>query len=275
MVQKMKGKRKKIILQKRDLEVLGFVAEMKFSLASHVLRAKFQSTKSGGIRTSDFYVKRRLSALSKNGYLKRIVRPDFFEYLYLITPTGFRSFYKLLPHKHLDEGYFPKPSYKLNSDQFHHDLKVIEIRLALEEKWGVRDWVSENKIKMNFKIFSKMKEEFLPDALFSSKSNEVWALEFENSIKAKLRYDQKIQNYSQMIRSGGCPFVKVLYVSEHKSILQLLREKTKDNGDLFLVMDLANLKEQAAQATPPQLEDVRSKKTKEKSQGDQVEPVLL
>lgn len=115
-----------------------------------------------------------------------------------------------------------------NKNTLDHDLKLINIRLKLEECNLVHDWTTEQAIKsIIFKNNSivEAKKKLIPDGVFittKEAQNKSVAIELELTLKDKKRIKEVVKNY---LAKKDLNFV--WYISNHKNILKSIFNEWK------------------------------------------------
>jgi hypothetical protein len=164
----------RIILQKRDREILKLCYEQQFILSEQVRRFFFAGTnKATGLL--------RLKELEQAGLIRRLTRPTLNgKRLIRLTRLGLRMIQKDIvidvPQVHIPD-----------VATLEHDAFVTSTRLRLLELW-TGSWLPERAIK---------REEFprVPDGLFIFPSGTKAAIEVENSLKAKSRFMRLLEDW--------------------------------------------------------------------------------
>jgi hypothetical protein len=220
-------------IQNRDVDVLLFLATMKFADASQVMRACFKVTRDQRIREAVSYVRRRLQILMKEGLLVSIRSPLDFRMLYRISNSGFTALASFRPDLDLT-----KTGGEIRISELKHDLLVTDSRIFLEGTGRAKDWISEKEIRSRIDAFQDLPARFIPDGAFTNLLNETTLFELELSRKALSRYDEKIEKFAQIANSlfeESYSFKRVLFFCSSGSVEKILREKTRIHGDLFKV----------------------------------------
>lgn len=228
------NKKEGLVITERDISVIHFVFQMRFATSFQIMKACFCERRDGKTRSSDLYIKRRLAQLVEAKLLS-IGRPPVGgcqKYYYKIT----RLSLSILDGK----GYSTLVDHvpKFRPQDFDHDSHVIDCRIALEKTNRAKDWVPEFQIRGLHNAFEKLPAKYIPDALFINKLGELTALEMEISRKSKSRYEDKIQQYVNLVRSHfdeTLKFKRVLYVAKNKDVFNILSEMTKIYADIFRV----------------------------------------
>lgn len=240
----MKTKKEKevLLLNQRDQCVLYFVFQMRFATSMQIMKACFSETLDGKKRSSDLYIKRRLAKLVANKFLTTHLPPvgGSQKYLYSVT----RKSLSILESKGLPTLVSNVPKYR--TQDFDHDLHVIDCRLALERSKRATDWIPEFQIRGRFNAFEKLPAKYIPDGLFINKHGELTAFEMEIARKSKERYDDKIQKYVSLVRSHfneEIKFKRVLFVAKHKDVQKILSDMTRINADIFRVESFESIAE--------------------------------
>ncbi|MBL7557633.1 MAG: replication-relaxation family protein [Bdellovibrionaceae bacterium] len=215
----------------RDLEILYFILEMKFSNI-HIIHQKFFSTTRFGLKSCSFdYTRQRLGELVRYGLIEKV---DTFlkTGLYQTTQKG----YFLLCNSNLQK-LIPKPSFGVDIRTFDHDLKVSNIRVELEQCDKAKNWISERSICEDEKYRSLFTNEFRPDAIYTCPNGSKVAFELELSRKSKDRYKQKLNRYIQVMTNpveDSRIFAKVHYVFKDLKLLEYVKSETQLYQPLFI-----------------------------------------
>lgn len=215
----------------RDLEILYFILEMKFS-SIEVIHEKFFSTTRFGLKSfSVDYTRQRLTELVRYGLVNK-VDSLLKKNLYQVTQKG----YFLLSNSCLEKT-IPKISNGIDIRTFDHDLKVSAIRIELERRGQVANWISEKLLSEEEKYRSQLTAEFRPDAIYVNPECEKVAFELELSRKSKERYKQKIKRYIQVMTDPSVHsriFEKVHYVFKDCKLLEYVKSETQLYQPLFV-----------------------------------------
>ena len=218
-------RQKQIKLTNRDLEVLEFCLEMKFSDLKSIHQKFFFHLQSGNRSKSDWWARERLGILKRHGYLnsKRISFSG--SSYYLATDLAHMALSSLRPSRS-----FVRPLAEIDVRTFEHDRRVIEARLVLESLGRANNWCSERRLKSESSLTSGLPRMYQPDAIYQNKLGELMAFELELSVKTKDRYEDKIRKYVDVIRkaeTGSPGFLGVLFVVCSYHSFNILNELTR------------------------------------------------
>jgi len=202
-----KSSRGPLRIQKRDILVLWWILEMKFSNFDAIYKKFFNTIPSVAYR--------RISRLAKCGYLKSILSlGEKQTLLYLITPYG----YSVL-RSYVDSNDILAPVTYVSLLTLSHDLMVLNSRVKLEELGIVNNWRAERIIQSEMCKGRKLtKRDHIPDGIFYDKNNKAWAFELEASLKGKERLRKQIQHYKKLMSDPSSTFSSCLFVYTNKSI---------------------------------------------------------
>ena len=221
---------KRFRLTSRDLDILEFILEMKFSTIEDIHFKFFKVTRFGLESNSLTWSKQRIQKLIKCEFLQFLTsicaKP-----LLVITQKG----YLYLRNSRVDKNYC-RPMYEVDGRTYDHDQRVIKNRLAMESKGISKDWISERQLSEVEEVKKLLPTEFRPDGLYLDSQGQKVAFELEISRKSKERYQQKIKRYIQVImESQGSQkiFDSVHYVCEKHNILELLKSEAAIFQTLF------------------------------------------
>ena len=217
----------------KDLEVMKFLLEMKFSSVQDLHFKFFRKLRNGKESHSLWWAKERLQTLLKNNYLKKEFCRFGKEIYFLPTRKA-----QLLVSRKYPETENLRASEKIDPKFFDHDKTILKLRLAIEEKETVERWVSDKELHVNVGLYSGLEKTNIPDGIFETRDGQRVAVEVEIAKKCKSRYLEKINKFVQIMRSGNesSPFQKVIYFCAKESVYRILRDETKIYGDLFEVV---------------------------------------
>lgn len=220
----------------RDFEILLFLIEMKFAEAADLQTKFFESKRVGSVLESRSYVKERLSLLRKHGLSISKKHPFKWTSIHLPTQKAYRLIKDRYPNLNIPR--VPK-SYDLNS--FDHDLRVIKIRLILEELIGEVNWVSDRTLRSMPEATGGMTGHMVPDGIYTDSQNRKVAFELELSRKNRAKYREKIRMYLKIIsdRKGAEPFEVVHFVVAKSFVLEMIKDETRLYPELFLIEPLS------------------------------------
>lgn len=229
-IRKQNKPKSKLKTTSRDLDIIYFILEMKFSNIQ-LIHQKFFSTTRFGLKSCSFdYTRQRLSELVKYGLIEKV---DTFlkTGLYQTTQKG----YFLLCNSNLQRP-IPKPSFGVDFRTLDHDLKVSNIRVELEQCDRATNWISERSLCEDEMYRSLFTNEFRPDAIYTGHDGSKVAFELELSRKSKDRYKQKLNRYIQVMTNPAedCRiFEKIHYVFKDLKLLEYVKSETQLYQPLF------------------------------------------
>lgn len=234
--------KEKVVLQDRDLDILRFCLEMKFS-DIEILNWKFFDPKSSDM----FGARKRIQKLEVGGFLKSILmHSGNAKKFYLTTAKGYREVLK----KYSDQ-IIPVVVTKLSVVTFEHDLGVLKIRKLLEEQQRATFWRSERLLKATTQVnLQNLKRELMPDALFTSKQGKIIAFEFENKPKSEAQLREKIFRLKAAIESHDAPFEACLVVASTDNLKKKIQALTILIPNKFIVQSVREIELALAQKKP-------------------------
>jgi hypothetical protein len=207
-----------------DLSVLEFVSDMKFVSAGMVGERFFKGK-------GERYPQKRLRDFVKNGLVFSVSEWGGKKLNYLITEEGSC----LLQRKGFDVVFFGMKGIDLKN--YEHDKVLSMIRIKLEARGIVKDWVSERVIR-NRQDFLKVsdKEKIIADAYCKSleKGTDL-IIEFENSRKSNARIKKLLKNYQMYLGSSKKEDEKVLFFFASESLLASYKKIYADSNCSFSV----------------------------------------
>lgn len=194
-----------IQIQSRDLEILRFCLEMKFSDIES-LNEKFF------VKGCDvmFAARKRVQKLESGGLLKSIsIQTAGGRKYYFTTNKGYRELSKRSASTSI-----PNPVSKLSLATFEHDLGVLKIRMRLEHQGRASAWRSERLLKrVAHDTTLNLNRYFMPDAIFTSKQGKVCAFEFENVPKPEGQLREKVLKLKALMDAQDPIFEACLFVT--------------------------------------------------------------
>lgn len=207
----------------RDMDVLEFVLEMKFSTIEDIHSKFFKFTKIGEQSSCLRWARERVANLVRAEFLKQ-VKDVCYKTLYVVTSKGYFYLRNSRP-----ERAYSRPLLSVDGRTFDHDQKVIQIRTVMEESGGVTSWTSERQLSEIEEFRKHFSTEFRPDAIYVTKEGKRIAFELEIARKSKDRYQQKIKKYIQLMTEGEQPSIldQVQFVCEKESICNLIKDYTE------------------------------------------------
>lgn len=227
------GEKEKVSLQGRDLEILWFCLEMKFSDLENI-NFRFFDAKCDEM----FAARKRIQKLEMGGYLKSaMMLTGTTKKFYITTKKACLALNQTAFHKVV-----PGVLTKLSVVTFEHDLGVLKIRRLLEEQKRATHWRSEKLLKAIAEANSgSLRRDFLPDAMFNSKQGKVVALEFENKPKTETQLREKILRLKAIMESHDAPFEACLFIASSDNLKKKIQSITDINPSRFIVQSMKDL----------------------------------
>jgi DNA-binding HxlR family transcriptional regulator len=219
-----KTRKKDVVVQKRDLDILRFLFEMKLSDAEQLARALFIKPTGGMVSLK--VVKRRLQYLADASLILAKRKPHSPDFFYRLSNKGL----KYLSTLGLINNLKPK---RLRPHEYFHDHRMVDFRLLLAR---AHEFVSEVRVREHFNFFKGVTS--IPDALYKNEDGAWVALEYERARKDKRRYDEKISNLVRLIRSRykeEITFKKIHIVCEFDSVFRQVKDIAEVYQPIVLV----------------------------------------
>ncbi|WP_413578533.1 replication-relaxation family protein [Bdellovibrio sp. HCB290] len=226
-------KSRSVVLTDRDLNILEYILEMKFSSVQDVFEIFFKINQFGNEAASTRAAVARLQQLTKSGYLNGIHSFSERRKYYLTTQKGYRSLCERRPNKE-----YIQPVQSIDHRTFNHDKLVLEARIALENKRAARNWISDRRLRSNKDLAGGLTNHAVPDGIFINPEGQRVALELEYTSKSRSDHIEKIKRYVMMMRSESPTtkvFDQVIYICAYERIVEMLVQETKIYGELFQV----------------------------------------
>jgi len=220
----------KIVLQKRDINILKFVSDMDF-VPSKSLKEVFFNDKSLSA------CKKRLWNLKRSEYLKLIESPKG-ERLYQVTNNGL----KVVQNEFCEE-LIIEPSKSINFDTLEHSIGITKIRTILESKLSIIKWTVDRSLEFQSK--SEGSRVYVPDSLIKLDSGQILVLEYERVQKTKARIEQRILEVEKIMGDffANSKDAFGLIVCRGKRIKELYNERNiNKNIKIVLLSELACFK---------------------------------
>ncbi len=216
-------KKESFRITSRDMDMLEFILEMKFSTIEDIHSKFFRFTKLGEQSSCLRWARERVSNLVRSDFLK-VVKDVCHRTLYVVTTKGYLYLRNSRP-----ETQYSKPLQSVDGRTYDHDQKVIQIRSALEDQNIVSEWISERQLSDFEEFRQHLPTEFRPDAIYKSKDGKKVAFELEIARKSKDRYQQKIKKYIQLITENGHQsiFDEAHFVCEKANVMDLIKDYTE------------------------------------------------
>lgn len=224
-----------VMLTERDLEILEFIIDMKFSSVQAVFKKFFQKTRSETEAKSQAWAQKRLFQLEKAKFLTAVY--NFADRTKYYSGT-FKSYYAL---KNLNpQLMLLKPTGSIDQRTFSHDKTVLDLRVLLEESGKSTLWISERKLKAQPELVQGLSPKYIPDGIYLTPSGEKIAFELEISTKAKERYREKVRRYVYLLRSSQSekPFHRIQFVCATDIVRKHIERETKLYPQFFSVESL-------------------------------------
>ena len=226
--------------KERDLDILEFTLEMKFSTLEDLHSKFFKVTKDGAISNSVIWAKQRIQRLVRSEYLQ--ILPDVCSKpLYVLTQKGFL----FLKNSRIFKNYC-RPLFEVDGRFYDHDQKVASFRIKLEKLGIVQEWISERQLSEIDEVKKYLPTEFRPDGIYINAEGKKVAFELEIARKTKERYQQKVNRYIQVMTSTHDHeriFDEVHYICEKETVRNLIQDQAVLFQPLFklnLFSDFSN-----------------------------------
>ena len=228
---------KRIELTERDLKIIEFILEMKFSSKEDVFQKFFKLTRSNHESKSLAWARKRLSQLEKAKFLKSEYNFGCSTRYFAVTFKGYYVLKNFQPEKN-----WIKPIGGMDIRTFDHDEKIIKIRLQLESTKKITSWLSDRKLRCFPELAGGLTGGYVPDGIYTMPDGTNIAFELEIALKGKDKYREKIRKYICLLKSSGSekPFSKVHFVYAKDIVGKHLMRETKLYPELFTIESLAN-----------------------------------
>lgn len=209
----------------RDMDILEFALEMKFSTIDDIHAKFFKFTRGGEQSTCLRWARERVAHLVRSGFL-RAVKDVCYRTLYIVTSKGYFYLRNSRPERS-----YSRPLASVDGRTYDHDQKMIQLRTVLEEKGTVAQWISERQLTELDEYRSRFSTEFRPDGIYVTREGVRVAFELEIARKSKERYQQKVKRYIQMMSEPEAQslFSQVHFVCAKETVLRLIQ----DQAELF------------------------------------------
>ena len=195
-----RGRRPGLTLSGRDLEVLEWIAEHRWSTRELIIEALYSKPNPEkmrpGVVPSGKYGRGRVAELERAGFIHPSVIKIGATVPLLLTPKG----YDILHGQGRAEWAHPFPD--IDASRFSHELLLQRLRITLV-KLGAESWLSERRLSQ---INRRNGLPYVPDARFEAGGRK-FALEFERTLKAKKRLHEFLK-----VRAKSNQQTKMLYV---------------------------------------------------------------
>ena len=226
----------------RDLEVIKYVYDMKFSSSFDVYKMYFE----GEGKTSR-YCFVRLKKLVDTGFLKLFKNNLYRSGFYFVSEKGLN----LLRDSYRDHLFPKKAPTSIDMRFFEHDKNVAVCRSYLEKKGLAKNWVSERVITHDVitkggeyrskYMLQNLQKSQIPDGLFETRKGEICAFELEFTLKSARELKKKLTNLNNESRSSSGLFKRVLLVAGGKRIKNSLESIKSELGADFKIMELEEM----------------------------------
>lgn len=226
---------KALELTDRDLEILRFVIEMRFSSVEAVFKKFFYVTRTEAVAKSQAWAQKRLSQLEKAKFLSAVYNfADRTKY-FSGTLKAYYALSNLNPQLSL-----VKPTGGVDQRTFGHDRTLLDLRIQFEDRALAKDWISDRQLRATPELTGGLSGTYVPDAIYTTPSGEKVALELEISTKAKDRYREKVKRYVYLLRSSKevKPFQRVQFICATEVVKRHLERETKLYPEYFSVEPL-------------------------------------
>lgn len=216
----------------RDLEILEFVLEMKFTGLNEIYEKFFKNIQGGETSKSDWWARERITKLLNAGFLEKVKFLSV-KVFYLLSEKGYYFLKNSITTKT-----FCRPLNSIDTRTLEHDMKIQHVRIHLEKSRGATKWQSERALTEIPEVRKYLGKEFRPDAIFENPQGEKVAFELELSRKSHDRYNDKVKRYVDIMQSADVSkriFKKTLVICNDKTIADLWISKTNLYRELFSV----------------------------------------
>jgi DNA-binding PadR family transcriptional regulator len=211
------GKRDEgIWVQKRDLEVLRFCLEMKFADVESLNQVFFDA------KSQDMFgARKRIQKLEAVGFLRSVsLLSGTAKKFYLTTLKGHRELLKVATSVVI-----PNPVSKLSVVTFEHDLGVLKSRLELQRQGRASNWRSERLLKSQVEAATgRLKRDFMPDGIFTSKHGKVCAFEYENKPKSEKQLREKVFRLNALMTEKDPVFEACLFIASTENLKNKIKK---------------------------------------------------
>ena len=195
-----RGRRPGLTLSERDLDVLEWIAEHRWSTRELLVEALYSAPNPekmrAGVEASGKYGRERVAKLERAGF----IHPSFIKIgttvPLLLTPKG----YDILHGQGRAEWAHPFPD--IDASRFSHEILLQRLHISLV-KLGATSWLSERRLSQ---LNRRNGLPYVPDARFEAGGRK-FALEFERTLKAKKRLHAFLE-----VRAKSNQQTKMLYV---------------------------------------------------------------
>lgn len=208
-----------IQLTERDLILFKTCLEMKFLTIDAISDLIFARHRA--------YAEKRTLKLTREGFLKSFQ---------LAGKKAYICSYKAYSTAQNVYSSLPRPN-NVNLATADHDYLVTKCRILLESQKRASNWRSERLLKkISNSELNSLRREFVPDAIFTSRSGIEVAFEFENSLKEPARLTKKLDYISFILSLKEGPFSACLFIAKTEKIKNRICELK--NSELIVVQTL-------------------------------------
>ncbi len=214
------------LIEKRNQDIIKYILEMKY-MRKDQIKTKFFSF---AVEKSETFT---TSAVIKLKDLKYIHENS--KGLLMVTGEGEKYLSKIAEGKLL-----PSVVKRVFEPEVNHDLKLIDLRIRIEELGMVERWYSENMLKTLPFMMREFKD--MPDALMIKKDGRGVFLELEISRKTNQRYMDRIEEYKRVLQASAIKDQKiegVMFLCTDEKVKEILDSATIDFKQLFSVRMLS------------------------------------
>ncbi len=189
-----------MVLTQRDKKLLSDLTRYALMTTKQIQRTVFNSI---AVTT----VLRRLRVLERKGYIQRVEGLANAEKAWTVTLKGCEGTADRIPKRHFNRSTLP------------HDVKLTDLRLALEGHGLAHSWIAEHEIRSQMARshgLSRMQGRNVPDGLMGIEYQSVKhsiAIELELHFKNQGRYKNIFENYRYKKNLWG-----IWYLVERKSL---------------------------------------------------------
>jgi|GEM_PF-712651 len=219
-------------LTERDFKIIEFILEMKFASRNEVFQ-KFFSVTSQGPAKSNLYALERLALLEKAGFLKGVRSFSEITRYFVVTKKGYEALQSKVNFEKI-----PKPSPNIFERVFVHDKLVLLSRMEFEKAHPEGRWISDRKLRSGMAEMFSLPSVYIPDAIYELPTGEKVAFEFENALKGKSEYREKISYFAKLMdlkQNDPNMFSRVRYRCVREDVFRILMAETARYPGRFTV----------------------------------------
>ena len=179
-----------------------------------------------------FAARKRIQKLEAVGFLRSVnLLSGTAKKFYLTTPKGHRELLKVATSVVI-----PNPVSKLSVVTFEHDLGVLKSRLELQRQGRASNWRSERLLKSQVEAATgRLKRDFMPDAIFTSKHGKVCAFEYENKPKSEKQLREKVFRLNALMTEKDPVFEACLFIASTENLKSKIKKMTDLIPNKFVV----------------------------------------